>query len=109
MNILNFFKDLFDFKSVAKKIFTKENFEEICNFAKNQIVIFVGKNDLLGKEKKEKVDKKVIAFLQEKLHSDNGFVKFIINLLIAIVPAITQFIYDTLKARVDGLTVEKEV
>lgn len=109
MNILTFFKDLFDFKSVTKKIFTKENFEEICNFAKNQIVIFVGKNDLLGEEKKKRVDEKVIALLKEKLHSQNGFVNFLVNLLIAIVPAVTQFIYDTLKARVEGLTVEKEV
>lgn len=102
---MNFLK-LFTPKNF-NEIFSKENFTDLVNYAKSQIVAYVNKNDLLGSEKKQKVDDAVTFYVDLKFNnSRNAVVKMIVGLLKSAVPCITQLIYDYLKEVVDGLTVK---
>ena len=103
MNIFS----IFTFKKGFKELFSKENLSDLFNYAKTQILHYVNKSDLLGYEKKKKVDEAVLSYIDMKFTSSNCFVKFVINLIKAVVPTITQFIYDNLKSYIEGFTEAK--
>ena len=89
--------DIFTFKKESKKIFTKENFQIVLNCAKEEIIKQV-KNKLPGKEKMAIVEKAVISKIWElQNNTSNSVIKWLLDLLILVVPVVTQFIYDTLK------------
>ena len=95
--------DIFTFKKESKKIFTKENFQIVLNCAKEEIIKQV-KNKLPGKEKMAIVEKAVISKIWELQNStSNSVIKWLLDLLILVVPVVTQFIYDTLKETVKNL------
>lgn len=101
MNILKLFTP-----KNFKEIFSQENLTDVVDYAKSQIITYVNKNDLLGREKKQKVDDAVTMYVDLKFNSNNGLVKLVAGLLKSAVPCITQLIYDYLKEVVDGLTVK---
>jgi len=94
---------IFTFKKELKKVFSPENIEELKNLIVRSIASYVNVN-LLGADKKEKVVRIALAFVSAKMQTDNGIVKFFVQLLIQFVPNIVQYLYDALKACVVGLT-----
>lgn len=94
---------LFTFKNELKKVFSSENIGKLKDYAEEKIIYFVDK-DLLGEEKKRKVTEAVIAYILANFITKNGIVNFFIQLLIQFTPDIIQYLYDSLKKYVDGLT-----
>ena len=95
--------DVFSFKKEAAKVFTKENFAHIMETTRLAIIEQV-KNNIPGVEKKFIVDEKVIS--QLKILKDsckNGLVKWLLERIIAIIPAVTQLIYEFLKEKIENL------
>ena len=84
--------------------------EFVITFAKttkDYIGYFEGFKDLSGEEKKIRVDKKITDFTLDIVNKANinMFLKFIIkNYVIKNIPAITQAIFDLIKAKVKGIT-----
>lgn len=75
--------------------------------AKNYIGYYEEFKELTGEEKKLRVDKKMADFALNILKnaSLNVFLKFIIkNYIIKNIPAITQAIFDLIKAQIKGIT-----
>lgn len=101
MNIFSIFtlpKNLF-------KAFSKENIKAFLEFARDQIISYVSEKDLLGQEKKSKVDEACIAWVEEKIDTKHSIVLWIRdNLITPNIPVVTQGIYDFLKAYIKGLT-----
>jgi len=95
---------LLTYKSNVQKIFTKENFLNLCEFAKKMIVKYVDEENLLGADKKTNVDNAVIEYIAKYFVSNNTIVSFLVQLLIKFEPTLTQIIYELLKKKVDGLT-----
>lgn len=95
--------DVFSFKKEAQKVFTKENFDTVLKTAREAIVSFVNK-DILGEQKKKRVDEIVIAKIIElTANIKNGLVLWLIDKLIDLIPIVTQLIYDFLKEKVENL------
>ena len=95
--------DVFSFKKEAQKVFTKENFNTVLNTAREAIISFVNK-EILGSEKKKRVDEIVIAKIIElTVNVKNGLVLWVIDKLIDLVPVVTQLIYNFLKEKVENL------
>ena len=95
--------DVFSFKKEAQKVFTRENLDSVLKTARSAIISFVNK-DILGEQKKKRVDEIVIAKIIElTANIKNGLVLWLIDKLISLVPAITQLIYDFLKEKVENL------
>lgn len=95
--------DVFSFKKEAQKVFTKENFDTVLKTAREAIVSFVNK-DILGEQKKKRVDEIVIAKIIElTANIKNGLVLWLIDRLIDLIPIVTQLIYDFLKEKVENL------
>ena len=96
---------IFTFKKGFASVFSKENVQEFLTFVREQIVSYVDKKDLLGAEKKEAVDANTVAWVQEHLKGKHDIVDWLIdNILIPLIPVITQKIYDFLKEFVTDLT-----
>lgn len=100
MNILN----IFTFKKDFSKSFSIESVKDLFNYAKSQILKFKELSHLKGIEKKNYVDKAVLAFIDTKFTAKNRIVQVAVDILKACVPIVTQFVYDCLKARIEGLT-----
>ena len=95
--------DVFSFKKEAQKVFTKENFNIVLTTAREAIVSFVDK-EILGSEKKKRVDEVVVAKIIElTINVKNGLVLWLIDRLIDLVPVVTQLVYDFLKEKVENL------
>ena len=95
--------DVFSFKKEAQKVFNKENFNIVLTTAREAIVSFVDK-EILGSEKKKRVDEIVIAKIIElTINVKNGLVLWVIDRLIDLVPVVTQLIYNFLKEKVENL------
>ena len=97
--------DIFTFKKDGKKIFSKEVFKEVLEEARDRIVE-QAKAAISGEEKKDIVDKFVIAFVQAKVKSleiKNGLVLWIVNRVIGLIPLVTQIVYNFLKEKVEAL------
>ncbi len=103
----NLFTSIFSFKKEAATIFTRSNIVKVLDFAKGEIIAKVN-TELSNEQKKRAVDEAVIVFIDNHFKSDNAIVKFILEKIEDIIPAITQSIFDFLKDRIDGLT-KKEV
>lgn len=95
---------IFNFKSKFTSVFTKENISLLFEKIKEQIARYVSESDLMGAEKKAKVDSYIQAYIKGHFVSDNTIVQFCIDKLIEYTPVITQFVYNFLKSKVDGLT-----
>lgn len=105
MNIFSSIGSIFTLERSSKKFFSKENILSFLNFIEAQIIDYVSKEDLLGAEKKAKVDKACIEYICDHFETDNAILEFCIeHLLLPVVPIVTQFIYDCLKETVQGLT-----
>lgn len=98
---------LFTFKSDLQKVFTPENLDKLKDFTIGKIVYYVDK-ELLGVEKKQKVTALVVAFIAQNFVSKNSIVNFFIQLLIQFTPSLVQYLYDSLKKYVSGLTEVRE-
>lgn len=97
--------DIFTFKKEAQQVFSKENISisTILDVARRAI-IEQSTNNLLGEEKKLRVDAQVIHVLQQKSKNcKNKLVLLIVNLTIKNVPSITQKVYDLLKEQIENL------
>ncbi len=95
--------DLFSIRKESKKIFTRENLLEVLNLAK-WYIIDQAKNSLRGAEKKQIVDSAIINIINEKTKDcKNSILLWIIERIKGFIPTITQYIYDTLKEKVDNL------
>lgn len=95
--------DVFSFRKEAQKVFNSENFNTVLKTAREAIVSFVNK-DILGEQKKKRVDEIVIAKIIElTANIKNGLVLWLVDKLIDLVPVITQLIYDFLKEKVENL------
>jgi len=95
--------DLFSVRKESKKIFTRENLLEVLNLAK-WYIIDQAKNSLRGAEKKQIVDSAIINIINEKTKDcKNSILLWIIERIKGFIPTITQYIYDTLKEKVDNL------
>lgn len=95
--------DVFSFKKEAQKVFTKENFNIVLTTAREAIVSFVDK-EILGSEKKKRVDEIVVAKIIElTINVKNGLVLWVIDKLIDLVPVVTQLVYNFLKEKVENL------
>lgn len=95
--------DLFSIRKESKKIFTRENLLEVLNLAK-WYIIDQAKNSLRGTEKKQIVDSAIINIINEKTKDcKNSILLWIIERIKGFIPTITQYIYDTLKEKVDNL------
>lgn len=95
--------DVFTFKKEASGVFTKENFAEVLQFAKEKIVE-QAKAKIPGIEKKIAVDNAVIVKIREiRSTCKNKLVLWLIDQIIKVVPTVTQLIYDFLKAKIENL------
>lgn len=95
--------DLLTFKKELKKVFNAENVEKLKDHTVEKIVFYVNK-DILGVEKKQLVVNAAIAFISSKFITKNGIVNFFVQLLIKFMPNIVQYLFDSLKRNVSGLT-----
>lgn len=90
------------------KAFSKENIQNFLDFAASKIIEHVQKSDMLGIEKKAKVDIACIEWIKEHININHSIVLWIRdNLIIPNVSVVTQGIYNFLKAYIDGLTKSK--
>ena len=95
--------DIFSFKKNFKEVFTSENFANLRDTIKKEIIKQIKKN-VPGQEKMDAVVQKAIDFINEHVHSKNSIVQWIIdNVLIKGIRLISQSIYDDLKQVVEGL------
>ena len=95
--------DVFSFKKEAQKVFNSENFNSVLKTAREAIISFVNK-DILGEQKKKRVDEIVIVKIIELTNNvKNGLVIWLVDRLIDLVPVVTQLIYDFLKEKVENL------
>ena len=96
--------DIFTFKKEGQKVFTKENFLGLLDLAKKEIIKQKDFVEKKGSEKKNAVDKILIEKITEiKNNCSNKCIKWLLDLIIAGVPKLTQFIYDCLKEKVENL------
>ena len=77
------------------KCFSQENITELFDLIKNTVLNQV-KLNISGEEKKMKLDKIVIEFINKKFVSNNVVVSLVINILTDLVPRITQAVYDVM-------------
>ena len=95
--------DIFSFKKEGKAVFSRETFKDVLETAKDAI-IKMAKENLPGQEKKNRVDSLVIAkILVLTAKVKNGLILWVIDRIIALIPVVTQLIYDSLKAKVEEL------
>lgn len=98
--------DIFTFKKEATKVFSKENFQHILETAKDEIIKQAKENvNAKGPEKKIIVDKIVIAKIEvlKETYKKNGLIVWLLNLIIKVIPTVTQLIYEFLKEKVENL------
>lgn len=77
------------------KCFSQENITELFDLIKNTVLNQV-KLNISGEEKKMKLDKIVIEFINKKFTSNNVIVSLVIKVLTDLVPRITQAVYDVM-------------
>lgn len=95
--------DIFTFKKEAEKVLTPENFSEVLQKARGEI-IKQAKANIPGIEKKTLVDNAVIVKIREfRSTCKNKIVLWLLDQIIKVVPTITQLIYDFLKEKVENL------
>lgn len=95
--------DIFSFKKDIQRVFSKENVSNLFLAAKEAIIYQV-KFSFDGAKKKAAVDKEVIERLSKlTIGTKNSLVLWVIGQLEKLVPTITQFIYDALKAKIARL------
>ena len=77
------------------KCFSQENITELFDLIKNTVLNQV-KLNISGEEKKMKLDKIVIEFINKKFTSNNVIVSLVIKVLTDLVPGITLSFYDVM-------------
>ena len=97
---------IFTLASSAKKVFSAENVKSFLTFIRAQIIYYVDKKELLGKDKKANVDARAIEYVKTHWFGYNSVLDwFLEKIFIPVIPIVTQAVYDLLKARVENLTV----
>lgn len=84
------------------KCFSQENISNLFGVIKKNIVE-QATQQLSGEEKKANVDKAVVEFIKSTFISKNILLSFLVNVLIDLVPRITQSIFDMLKSKAGEL------
>lgn len=84
------------------RCFSQENISNLFGVIKKNIVEQAAKQ-LSGEEKKANVDKAVVEFIKSTFISKNILLSFLVNVLIDLVPRITQSIFDMLKSKAGEL------
>lgn len=84
------------------KCFSQENISNLFGVIKKNIVEQAAQQ-LSGEEKKANVDKAVVEFIKSTFISKNILLSFLVNVLIDLVPRITQSIFDMLKSKAGEL------
>lgn len=96
---------IFNWKKNARELMTSDKIQALFSRAKELIVEYSTKIEMTGAEKKVQVDKKLIEWIKENFKTSNSIVKWLINnLLIPVLPIITQNIYDLIKLFVKNIT-----
>lgn len=99
------FFGIFSVKTDAKKTFCIQSIKEFFAFIRREIIGYVEAKDLLGSEKKEAVDEKVVEYVEGKFIGSNTVLNWLVRkIFIPVIPTITQAVYDLLREHVDGLT-----
>lgn len=97
--------DVFTFKKDGKKVFSREVFKEVLEEARKEIIEQV-KKAIPGEEKKAIVDERMRALIRKKvkdLEVKNGFILWLVEKIIELIPLVTQLIYNFLKEKVENL------
>ncbi len=84
------------------KCFSQENITNLFGVIKKNIVEQAAQK-LSGEEKKMNVDKAVVAFIKKTFVSKNILLSFLVNVLIDLVPRITQSVFDILTSKAGEL------
>lgn len=84
------------------KYFSQENISKLFGVITTNIVE-QGAKQLSGAEKKMNVDRAVVEFIKKTFISKNILVSFLVNVLIDLVPRITQSIFDILMTKAGEL------
>lgn len=84
------------------RCFSQENISNLFGVIKKNIVEQAAQQ-LSGEEKKANVDKAVVEFIKSTFISKNILLSFLVNVLIDLVPRITQSIFDMLKSKAGEL------
>lgn len=84
------------------KFFSQENVSKLFGVIKINIVEQATKQ-LSGEEKKANVDKAVVEFIKKTFVSKNILLSFLVNILIDLVPRITQSMFDMLMSKAGEL------
>ena len=95
--------DIFTFRKDADKIFSSENISGLFDLVKDKIIEQIDKK-IKGDEKKATVDYFVVNYIREKVKGcTNKYVLWVVSIIIAEVPKITQIMYNFLKAKIENL------
>jgi hypothetical protein len=89
----------------GKKVFSREVFKEVLEEARKEIIEQV-KKVIPGEEKKAIVDERMRALIRKKvkdLEVKNGFILWLVEKIIELIPLVTQLIYNFLKEKVEAL------
>lgn len=84
------------------RCFSQENISNLFGVIKKNIVE-QATQQLSGEEKKANVDKAVVEFIKSTFITKNILLSFLVNVLIDLVPRITQSIFDMLKSKAGEL------
>ena len=84
------------------KCFSQENISKLFGVIRNNILEQATKQ-LSGEEKKANVDRAVVEFIKKTFVSKNILLSFLVNILIDLVPRITQSMFDMLMSKAGEL------
>ena len=84
------------------KCFSQENITKLFGVIRNNILEQATKQ-LSGEEKKANVDRAVVEFIKKTFVSKNILLSFLVNILIDLVPRITQSMFDMLMSKAGEL------
>ena len=103
---MGFFTSVFTLKRDFQNVFTNEKVKEFFKTARELIIKYRDFKELSGEEKKKRVDDYLTEWLLENVieKTDNAIINYLLGILIYNLPTITQFIYDFLKEKIEGIT-----
>ena len=96
-------KSILTLKKELKENLSNDAIDGVLEVAKTSIINQINKN-ISGEEKKKAVDDCVINLIKGTIRTDNKIILELAKILCNYVPLITQWMFDLLQAKIDGLT-----